>query len=551
MSKGSYPHNPSKGDLLKHGALAVFIEAIGNCCQPWGPRLAVLGTIVKEIMEIMDARGSAPETARRAIAELADMYQERLRREMARHAQATTEVALTEAIDVLNDLGLTDDDLARRAGLDADKAARIVLDSARDRLSLLNWEEKDLTQRLVKAYYEGYLRHRDTLTRVGIPAFLLLLERLPDIERRLVEVLDSDRNKTWRYVRWPVRDYDRALGLHPIALLPEYCPVCYVGTRHRAALEDLLAWTRRLAEREIGQRLGLRLYVGSSGAGKTRLLIEAGKVLRREGWIVGFLADGVVTEKNVYHLLDKDQPTLLILDHAGVRSSEVEDLLCAMAEHRHRTDPFILILLNRIEPRWFKDTINPGRDFRYVDLPRLLDLSTVEKTAIRIPILPDIDRILLFQEAVRCFQEITTLQVVSTVPIPTSVPENPRFVLLLALLALAEKDTDNTIDKEMILNFVWQQERDEWIHQLKKEGLPEVLRDDALKFVEEVCALKILGRPLETREEILTILNKRFPYRIDPKNQAIIINVIRSHTHFNIPEPLASYIINRVHTLDI
>lgn len=142
-------------------------------------------------------------------------------------------------------------------------------------------------------------------------------------------------------VAWPVETLDAAAirELRADLLLPRYRLVPYTGKAFRQTLEDLLAWARGLKEAQ--PLVGLRIYIGPGGAGKTRLLIEAGEALRREGWWTGFLRAGRLTPTNARLLTADARPTLLIADYIANRPDEARTLLREAARAcRERTAPW-------------------------------------------------------------------------------------------------------------------------------------------------------------------------------------------------------------------
>jgi tetratricopeptide (TPR) repeat protein len=387
-------------------------------------------------------------------------------------------------------------------------------------------------------------------SQVGVPALRALLERTASLEQQMCRLLEAERTRAWRNVRWPVRDYDPALGRSsPLMLRAEYRLVPYGGERHEQTRDELLAWARGLAEREQGCRLGLRLYVGPGGAGKTRLLIEAGEALRATGWIVGFLADAAVTRENAVHFLDTNQATLLILDYAGARSPEVEALLAAMARGRHRREPFALVLLDRAEPSWFLDMVHSSADPGYTRRPELLALETIERAPLPLPTLADVGRAALFRDAVRSFQQMATSEEARELPTPNPLPERPLFVLLLALLSLAGERLENSADEEEILRRTWGRERELWRRRLRAQSLPGVYLQDALNAVEEVHVLLTLGRPFARRKDVLAYLSEHFPLPLDAQGQTAIAMALCPAESCSLlpiePDPLADYAVER------
>jgi len=176
-------------------------------------------------------------------------------------------------------------------------------------------------------------------------AVLRVEDNTQRIEALLERLLDFERLKALEIPRWPVRPHPQGLGLSHVLLRAEYRLVPFVGAGPRETLDELLEWARGL---QADNACSLRFYTGPGGAGKTRLLIEAGEALLDDGWRVGFLPEGGVNADNARYLVEDGVPTLLVLDYVATRSQEVETILQAMAGDRAgRQAPVALVLLER------------------------------------------------------------------------------------------------------------------------------------------------------------------------------------------------------------
>jgi hypothetical protein len=424
---------------------------------------------------------------------------------------------------------------ARGQGLDrvADWVRQLplhYLDSFRQALEALrdHWDEQDLRNRLAQelaripnlgpgeqaralALYLDCLRRRLLADPEFRPIVLALsaLRVEKDLERLLEEVdalyraLNRLIGLPEDLVAWPVETLDAAAvrELRADLLLPRYRLVPYTGKAFRQTLEDLLAWARGLKEAQ--PPVGLRIYIGPGGAGKTRLLIEAGEALRREGWWTGFLRAGRLTPANARLLTADARPTLLIADYIANRPDEARTLLREAARAcRERTAPLALVLLERAFPEWLQKDLRDYTDPEYVGWPAFLGLPTVEKAPRALPALDPEDRRALFWEARARFAALLQADGRS-LPDYEELPESPLHVLLLALLTAAGERVDRPADPERVLECAWSRERAAWERHLDEllQGQPEPRRRRALEAVEDLSVLATLGPSLPGRKK--------------------------------------------------
>ena len=471
--------------LLKKAGISALVEGIK--AVPGVGSLVVAGVVGSGVY--LDGTITAPELpeqARDALRQLTEDYRELLANEARNHPDDNTlELALVATLEILATQGLSAAELARDAGLDAAEAARLTLQRADGQVQdLYDDQARALTRRLVGDYYRILLGHKDALDLVGAPALQTILARLSDVEAKLqprlsailanqAQLLNRERVRAWRKARWPVRPYPAESTLHPYILKPEYRLIPYTGAGQKAMRDELVAWAQHLG-RDGAPRLGMRLYTGPGGAGKTRLLIETGEKLRQAGWAVYFLGESV-TPADAPHLLAAPlaspaplalsappaAPTLLILDYVAGREALVQALLGQMARQRgHRPAPLALLLLARSAPRWFDELANSIRDPEYVGLPELLALPTIEKQARAIPpIRTESERRALFAAAAAKFARMLQNQAPPNAASLPDLPERPLFALLLALLAATGEDVAHLDGENKILAATWQRER--------------------------------------------------------------------------------------------
>jgi tetratricopeptide (TPR) repeat protein len=405
---------------------------------------------------------------------------------------------------------------------------RQALEALRD-----HWDEEALRDRLAQelaqipnlgpgeqaralALYLDCLRRRLLADPEFRPIVLALsaLRVEKDLERLLEEVdalyraLNRLIGLPEDLVAWPVETLDAQAirELRADLLLPRYRLVPYTGKAFRQTLEDLLAWARGLEAAR--PPVGLRVYIGPGGAGKTRLLIEAGEALRREGWWTGFLRAGRLTPMNARLLTADARPTLLIADYIANLPDEARTLLREAARAcRERTAPLALVLLERAFPEWLQKDLQDYTDPEYVGWPAFLGLPTVEKAPRALPALDPEDRRALFREARARFAALLQADGRS-LPDYDELPESPLHVLLLALLTAAGERVDRPADPERVLECAWSRERAAWERHLDEllQGQPEPRRRRALEVVEDLSVLATLGRPFPSKKAVADFL---------------------------------------------
>ncbi len=124
-----------------------------------------------------------------------------------------------------------------------------------------------------------------------------------------------------------------------------YGVVPFAREARRRELDLLATWCD-------GPGVGVRLFHGPGGTGKTRLFREWCIDRRRDNWVAGFLpAD--TSKADLESVLDDPRPTLLVVDYA--ESKPVESLLdTALAQRRAgRDNPLRIALISRTCGDWW------------------------------------------------------------------------------------------------------------------------------------------------------------------------------------------------------
>ncbi|MEJ5241920.1 MAG: tetratricopeptide repeat protein, partial [Anaerolineales bacterium] len=392
-----------------------------------------------------------------------------------------------------------------------------------------------------------------------------VLERLEALYRAITALRDLPRG----LVTWPVIPPPEGSGLRAFLLQPKYRLVPYTGAAYQQTLQDLIAWAKDLENAE--GKVGLRIYLGPGGSGKTRLLIEAGEALRREGWWVGFLS-GSLDRSTAERLVSDPRPTLLILDYVGGDAQKVRTLLQALipiatahlspqGDLPPRTAPLALILLERTMPEWLDKTLRIGEGLDHPHRWEFLHLPGVEWKAHPLPDLQADERHRLFEQAVQAFSERIQGEQ-PTISYPTQdLPERPLPLVLLALHAALGERLPNPKDEEAILEFTWEQrEKAAWkrllCSPLEKHGVAWA-EEKALQEIEHVLLLATLGRPFPDVEALAAFLQAHFPPIRGPVGQTLDWGWLAEQFPYLFPEwregplppivsdPLADFVLRR------
>lgn len=171
----------------------------------------------------------------------------------------------------------------------------------------------------------------------------------PDVLRRARALLrsgdseDPGRPTSRPGPRTPIRRKPSTKTTPSSLLRPDARIPRFVGRDEEFA--RLLQWCARDDDFDV------RLLIGSAGQGKSRLARELMTSLDAEGWSTSFLATGASATDAVLHL--SSQPTLLVLDYAETRSTQLFELLTALLEHGLHENVRIL-LLARTAGDWWK-----------------------------------------------------------------------------------------------------------------------------------------------------------------------------------------------------
>ena len=538
---------PDQGRALKRAALAALLEAARQYIPGAGPLWAGVEAYRREIAQ---ASRDLPSQAQDAIRAMADDLQRFLSQEVPRHGGSAVEVALAETFAILAQHGLSDEALVREASLNAERAARLTLDRARERLRLLEADTEELVRRLVGEYYHALLTHREALLRWGLPFLRTLLARTDGLERYLQELPDALRRaleqaaqrEAWQALR-PVEEPVPPEGPIQLAELKAANRlVAFTGQAHRRLRDELVAWAEGVAESP--DRAGLRLIFGPGGAGKSRVGVETGRALTKRGWRACFLPPGACSAERARVWACPPCPTLLILDYAENRVTEAETLLQAAADVPDREHPLALLFLLRPDPRDEGQPLHgllrgaAGRSPTQTAFWHRVCAPALEG-ARRAPDLALDDRPTLFHKARETFRQRVEVAPQEEITYAAEeLPQRPLAVILLALLAAHGHRVAESGDEQRIFSDVWDWERDKWRRYLRAHGLHRNWEAEAMDLIEAALVAATLGRPFRSPEEVADFWEAHFPpQRVTPEGRTLAPRWLAQHLSHLFPLP--------------
>jgi hypothetical protein len=260
----------------------------------------------------------------------------------------------------------------------------------------------------------------------------------------------------------PHREWDPAKSPPGALLRAEYGIVRFHWRARELA--DLKSWCLD------GEPVGVRLYTGAGGMGKTRLAIEAARQLRESGWQAGFFRTSMPPRDAWKVLKRRGGRIFLVFDYAEVHRDLLVPILREVAGEKE--GPIRIVLLARAALDWWELLKREGEGVG--DLLNSLATSkrSVGALALSVP-----EREESFNYALKDFAgELAR-------PVPSATldqPEKEYFerALLLHMSALAAIEgvkVKGGEDEQGLLDFVLDREKKHWRERAGKIGLPETL----------------------------------------------------------------------------
>lgn len=224
-------------------------------------------------------------------------------------------------------------------GMNPARVANAVLNQSAKDLRDLSEAAEQVCRRTITEAYRVLLSDQNLLPELERNFERAVLRRLDDVAARLE---DSEPQAVLS-----IPDHRWSASIHPPSALlrAAYRVVDFEGRQDDVA--DLLAWCAG------GDRLGVRLYTGAGGMGKTRLLMELCRLIRGNGWQAGFVdtPPGVLPPTWASDLASSWHPTLVVIDYADTKRQETFDLLAVAAARP--AGRFRCVLLARAAADWW------------------------------------------------------------------------------------------------------------------------------------------------------------------------------------------------------
>jgi nucleoside phosphorylase len=245
--------------------------------------------------------------------------------------------------------------------------------------------------------------------------------------------------------------------------------------------------------------VGVRLYTGAGGMGKTRLLLEVCQRRREAGWLAGFVdTKAAPRERGGWtNVITPAQPIFLVVDYAETNQDLLFTLLSSVAR---RTDAYVrIVLLARGPGDWWD--ILKGREDGVGDLlsgpsSRWLPLKPLAFATE--------ERQYSYRAALDSFAHVLVKpQPVDSAGIDFDDPVFER-VLLLHMTALASIDGIVVKGEDGVLNYVLRRERRFWQDLTEKAELPQMLSDG----ISQAMAVLTLAGGAPNRPTAVDMLRK-------------------------------------------
>ena len=493
-------------EALSRAARASFFEAVKLLVPSFG-LIQVAWQTFQATLRPDDLHGETREMLHR----MREDYEQLLRPKLNAQTEEVVTIALRETFSILDEFGLSLEELINEAGLNPEQAARQTLKRAVKRLQLLDAPVQSLTERMVEDYYRVFLSHRDVVNSVSIPALQELLRRTENLTSKLLSALELHRwQEAWKALRPAVRTLSRPLSAENLleALQAPYRLVEFVGQAHCALRDEISAALSDLASDHS------RAWVlwGPGGAGKTRMAVEVALAL---GWQAFFIpATPLVAWASHLPIRSRpDRPTLLIVDYAEQRpADELQTVAQAIREAApERAAPLALLLLMRPNPR----------EAAAGHVTDALDEAKIRWHDWMVPSVDTNDRQAIFQQTRARFR--TALVPPDAPPevdyAPHELPATPLALIALAVLASHGHRVAQSQSEIDVLEALWNQwELPRWKRTLVAQGgkdllqTPEVWRE-AQAHIELALAAATLGRRFLAPEMVADWWKEHFPFQ--------------------------------------
>jgi hypothetical protein len=390
---------------------------------------------------------------------------ERVGRDLERFAaserldEAIAVQAMTAAESVISRHGATVAEM-NRLGLDAGRVSAVVLRRGGNEIRYLDEGARELCRAAVSATYDSLLVDASALPGLEIAfkrAVLDHLDLLPGLPQAVADAVESAAASA--VVTDPSRVWRPDLFAPSALLRAEYGIVPFQG--RESELADLDSWCAD--ERPIG----VRLYTGAGGIGKTRLMLEVLGRAAEAGWRAGFVTRDAVTQSGLRRLVRDTPELLLIVDYAETRRSDVQAMIKAALDGGG--GKVRLVLLARARADWWRDLLAHGDrvgDLLEGPATSVLELGPVAREAG--------ERRAAFESATKSFAAALRRPLPGALA-PALEREAFERVLFIHLKALAavegELSADEDAEEQALLAYALKRERRFWDDGARAAGL--------------------------------------------------------------------------------
>ncbi len=252
-------------------------------------------------------------------------------------------------------------------------------------------------------------------------------------------------------------------------------------------VEDLEDWCRS------GDDLGIRLYTGAGGMGKTRLALELCQRLRADGWQAGLVEPERPPEETWRDLVEIGGPRLLIVDYAETRRPLLVPLLREIYQGEDDA-PIRVLLLARAALDWWEQLKTEGDG-----VGELLSGPATRWYTLQPLALSSEDRAESYRIATEAFADQLDKQAPDDMPDDLDA-EHYRRALLLHMRALATIDgvhLKREDGEDGVLDYVLDRERRFW----QKLAVERELAKDVATGIGRAMAAITLGGGVDGEEQ--------------------------------------------------
>lgn len=262
---------------------------------------------------------------------------------------------------------------------------------------------------------------------------------------------------------------------HPLSelLSPQFSPVDFHGRDDE--IKELTEWVHRESS------LLVRVYHGMGGIGKTRLGMEACRMIRgMPGWLAG-IVDRNISRQRWEHILGLKENLLLVFDDAESRCDEINDLLQQCGEFEPGPARIRFVLLARHLHGWWHDARRTEWTLARAVLNHEATTSAVQLGQ------PATEASCSFEYALKAFSKVLKKEIPRGVQqIDDSESERIIFIQCRALAAL---EGANVRGKDQLLQWLIEREIRYWLAQLKLHKLPSTLADGIMQAMAVISAI--------------------------------------------------------------